>query len=382
MSIYQDLLQVFVERFAEEAPLAVQAPGRVNIIGEHTDYNDGFVFPMAIDRSLYIALRPRSDRIVTVQSLDFDRTIEFDLDHLDPSQKGFPSYIQGMAWGLQGAGYTLTGFDGIMKGNVPLGSGLSSSAALELAVARAFALVSGFDWDPIEMAKLAQFVENKWVGVQCGIMDQLISATGIVDHAILIDCRSLELKPIQLPLNTRIVILDTGSRRGLVDGAYNERRQQCEEVARFFRVETLRDVSLSDLESQAEELDEISYKRAHHVITENERTLQAYQAMQVNNPTLLGQLMIESHASLRDDFEVSSHALDLMVEIALNQEGCYGARMTGAGFGGCAVALVDVNAVETFVEAVMKAYDARSEYEAQIYVCRASAGASVLRDEP
>ena len=228
------------------------------------------------------------------------------------------------------------------------------------------------------MALLGQKTENQWVGVNSGIMDQLISAVGEKDHAVLIDCRSLETQSFPLPKDTVVVIMDTGTRRGLVDSAYNERRSQCEEAVKFFGVRALRDVSLSQLEARAKELSELTYKRAKHVISENERTLEAAEAMKKGDALLLGGLMNASHESLRDDFEVSSDALNVIVECALGQDGCYGARMTGAGFGGCAVALVEADKAEAFVKAVSQGYQSKTNKEPQIYVCQAVEGASTV----
>jgi galactokinase len=279
---------------------------------------------------------------------------------------------------MQEDGDVLRGWDGVVAGDVPGGAGLSSSAALEMATARAFAAVSGLAWDPPRMATLGQRAENQWVGVNCGIMDQMISAAGRTDHALLIDCRSLETALVPLPPETAIVVLDTATRRGLVGSAYNERRSQCETAARFFSVSALRDVSLDQFETQADQLDPVVRRRARHVITENARTLQAVAAMRRGDAVEMGRLMDGSHVSLRDEFEVSSDELNAMVEIARRQEACYGARMTGAGFGGCAVALVHAAAAETFVAAVDALYREATGLTPQIYICQAADGARVV----
>jgi len=367
----------FEQRFGSPPKAIVRAPGRVNLIGEHTDYNDGFVLPMAIDRAIWIALSPRPDRLVAARSLDFDDTAEFDLDRLE-KQVGWIEYLKGVAWALQEAGYALTGFDAVVAGDVPIGAGLSSSAAWELAAARAFAVTSGFAWDAAQMALLGQRAENKWVGVNCGIMDQMISAAGQADHALLIDCRSLETQAVPLPPGTAVVVLDTTTRRGLVDSAYNERRSQCETVAWFFGVKALRDVSLEQLNEKHGQLDRVAYRRARHVIGENDRTLQAAEAMKRGEAIELGQLMQLSHMSLRDDFEVSSRELNVMVECAERQSGCYGARMTGAGFGGCAVALVRQDAAEAFSAGVAAEYEDATSLTPNVYICTATNGAEVV----
>ncbi len=376
MSLQTLVTQAFQRRFGQSPAFVVRAPGRVNLIGEHTDYNDGFVLPMAIDRAVWIALRGRTDEQVHVHSLDLDQSTTFDLAALHHTDAGWAEYVKGVAWALQGAGYGLAGWEGVMAGDVPHGAGLSSSAAVELATARAFQVVSGFPWDPPVMAKLGQKAENQWVGMNCGIMDQMISAAGEADHALLIDCRSLATTAVPLPPDTVVVILDTATRRGLVDSAYNERRAQCEAAARYFGVPALRDVSMERFEAEGGGLDDVTMRRARHVISENARTLAAAAAMQAGDAAELGRLMAASHASLRDDFEVTNDALNVMVEIAGQQTGCWGARMTGAGFGGCAVALVQAELAEAFAAKVAAGYRARAHLTPALYVTAASAGAS------
>jgi galactokinase len=379
MDLQARVAQEFERRFGSAPGAIVRAPGRVNLIGEHTDYNDGFVLPMAIDRAIWIALAARPDRIVAAHSLDFGESAEFDLDRLE-KQAGWIEYLKGVAWALQEAGHTLTGFDAVVAGDVPIGAGLSSSAAWELAAARAFAVTSGFAWNAAQMALLGQRAENDWVGVNCGIMDQMISAAGEADHALLIDCRSLATQSVPLPPGMVIVVLDTATRRGLVDSAYNERRAQCEAVAQFFGVQALRDVTLEQLNEKRDQLDRLAYRRARHVISENERTLLAVDAMKHGEAIELGQLMQLSHMSLRDDFEVSSRELNVMVECAEHQTGCYGARMTGAGFGGCAVALVRQDAAEAFSAGIAAEYKDATGLTPNIYICTATNGAEVVRE--
>ncbi len=383
MSLQARVWPAFQKKYGTDPALVVRAPGRVNLIGEHTDYNDGFVLPMAIDREIWLAVRPRDDEQVVVHSLDFGKTAVFQLNALQHTKSGWAEYIKGVAWALQQNGYKLSGWEGIMAGNVPKGAGLSSSAALELATARAFQQVSDFAWDAPQMAKLSQLAENKWVGVNCGIMDQMISAAGQEGHALLIDCRSLDTQSVPLPptldgAETAVVSLDTTTRRGLVDSAYNERRQQCEAAADYFGVKALRDVSITEFLDAADNLEPVTRKRAKHVITENLRTLNAAKAMQNADAMLLGQLMNESHASLRDDFEVTNDALNAIVSIAQAQPACFGARMTGAGFGGCAVALVHGERVDAFVTAVSAQYAQQTSLTPKVYVCQPSEGASVV----
>jgi len=373
-----DLSGAFAERFGRPPRWVVRAPGRVNLIGEHTDYNDGFVLPLAIDRAIWIALEPRQDLQVTVHSLDFHESASFSVDRLTQDKAGWIEYLKGVAWSLQDAGYHLKGWHGVLQGDVPLAAGLSSSAALEMATARAFAAVAELAWEPARMAKLGQRAENRWVGVNCGIMDQLISAAGLAGHALLIDCRSLETQPVPFPPGIAVVVLDTATRRGLVDSAYNERRAQCEAAAKFFGVKALRDVDLGLFNARGSGLDETTRRRARHVITENQRTIDACEAMRRGDTTTLGVLMNQSHTSLRDDYEVSSDALNAMVETARAHAACFGARMTGAGFGGCAVAVIDAQAADDFAPRVAADYQAKTGHTPAVYVCQATNGAEVF----
>jgi len=331
---------------------------------------------------VWIALRPRGDRRVACHSLDLDQTTAFSLESIGEDTRnegtGWAEYLKGVAWALQQAGYTLGGWEGVVAGDVPIGAGLSSSAALEMATARVFAVTSGLPWDATTMAKIGQRAENEWVGVNCGIMDQMISAAGVAGHALLIDCRSLETQAVPLPPGTAVVVLDTATRRGLVDSAYNERRAQCEAAARFFGVPALRDVSVAQFQAQADRLDDVTRRRARHVVTEDDRTLDATEAMRQGNAVELGQLMNASHTSLRDDFEVSSDELNAMVACAIRQEACHGARMTGAGFGGCAVALVRAGVAHDFAAAVAACYQAATAITPNVYVCAATNGAEVV----
>lgn len=370
------VVDAFRARFGSEPAWVARAPGRVNLIGEHTDYNDGFVLPLAIERAVWIALRPRTDRRVVARSLDFAEELDVSLDALARGGAGWGEYVKGTAWALAEAGHALEGWEGVVGSDVPIGAGLSSSAALELATARAFAAVSVLAWDAAAMARLAQRAENAWVGMNCGIMDQMISAAGQEDHAVLIDCRSLETEAVPLPPGTAVVILDTATRRGLVDSEYNERRARCEAAAAHFGVPALRDVSPETLAARGAELDGVTLRRARHVVTEDARTRASVAAMRRGDAAALGAQMDAGHVSLRDDFEVSSPALDAMVEIARAHPGCLGARMTGAGFGGCAVALVRREAADDFVGSVAAEYAARTGRTPALYVTGASAGAS------
>jgi galactokinase len=375
MDLQPTITQAFKARFGTAPAFILRAPGRVNIIGEHTDYNDGFVLPMAIDRAVWIALRPRRDRQVAVHSLDFDETAEFSLHNLHKG-KGWLEYIKGVAWAMQVGRLKVEGWEGVMAGDVPKGAGLSSSAALEMAAARAFASVSDLEWEAVKMACLCQKAESEWVGVNCGIMDQMASAAARAGHALFLDCRSLNFEHIPLPGGLSVAVLDTATRRGLVDSAYNERRAQCEAAARVFGVRALRDVDMRAFEARASQLDALTCRRARHVIHENERVNQAVSAMRRGDAERLGRLLDASHASLRDDFEVSSPALDIMVDVARQTPGCFGARMTGAGFGGSAVAIVNTDKVQDFTAAVAQKYAQQTGLTPNVYICQAAAGAS------
>jgi galactokinase len=377
MDLSKQLSESFFKHFGDKPSLMVRAPGRVNLIGEHTDYNDGFVLPMAIDRAIWIAVRPRMDRGVRICSMDFEAEVVFSLDDLKKEQ-GWAEYLKGVAHILQAEGCKLSGWDGVIMGDVPRGSGLSSSAAVEMATARVFASISNLKWDAAYMARIGQRAENQWVGVNCGIMDQMASAASKEGHALFLDCRSLEIQHVPLPAHVAVVVMDTSTRRGLVDSAYNERRSQCEEAAHFFGVKALRDVSLDEFEKRKSGLNEVVMRRARHIITDDQRVLDAMQAMRTNDLVRLGNILNAGHISLRDDFEVTNEALNQIVEAAQMQSSCYGARMTGGGFGGCAIALVDAAKVNAFVDSVEKVYREKSGLEPQIYVCKASAGASVV----
>ncbi len=378
MSLQETVSAEFSRLYGGQPTHIVRAPGRVNLIGEHTDYNDGFVLPMTIDKAAWIALRPRDDRQVSVYSTFYEQSITFSLDDFETAKDGWIEYLRGVAWVLTNDGYTLKGWDGVLASDVPGGAGLSSSAAIEMATARALSVTSGFEWSAPVMAKIGQAAENNWVGAKTGIMDQMISAAGKADHALLIDCRSLECQLFPLPAGTVIVVLDTSTRRGLVDSLYNERRESCESAAHFFAVKALRDLTIEQFEDKASLLDPVTRRRARHVITENTRTLAAAEAMKRGDAVSLGKLMDESHISMRDDFEISSDALNMIVDAARREPECFGARMTGGGFAGCAVALVKADEAEHFATAVAITYQNSSGLTPAIYVCKATNGAEVI----
>lgn len=374
------LIDKFARTFAAAPDIIVRAPGRVNLIGEHTDYNDGFVLPMAINYDVRIAARARSDRVVRLHSVRFDQADSFDLScvvrlHSGPS---WANYVRGVVDVLQREGYVLQGLDAAIEGNVPIGAGLSSSAALELASLTAFRLLSGLTISPVCAALLCQRAESEFVGVRCGIMDQLISSLGRENHALLIDCRSLEHSPVPLPPDVSVVVVDSAVHRELVESAYNERRAQCEEAARRLGVRALRDLSVDELAASLNALPPAVARRARHVVSENQRVLDSVAALSNGDVAALGALLNASHASLRDLFEVSTPAIDTLVEIQQSAPGCWGARLTGAGFGGCTVALVRSRAVGAFEKVVRAEYQARTGNIPTFYICQAVDGAGLV----
>jgi len=375
----QRVLEAFRDVYKENPQFLVRAPGRVNLIGEHTDYNDGFVLPIALNRATWIALSPHDSQEVHLKSLDFDESVTVPLHQKLNQDRGWQEYLKGVVNIMSREKMMLKGWHGVVAGDVPIGAGLSSSASLELALAKAFAVAGDWKWEPQKMARLCQKAENEWVGMNCGIMDQTISALGQKGHALFLDCRSLETKQVALPDSLDVAVMDTGTRHKLVDSAYNERRSQCEEAAAFFEVVALRDLSLEKLLASEKELDPLVFRRARHVVCENDRVLNFINALEGGMHEKAGQLMNESHASLRNDFEVSSEALDLITNCARQTPGCYGARMTGGGFGGCGVALVDSSKSKEFSEAVETGYKASGGKNGMIYICSASEGAEALK---
>jgi galactokinase len=373
------LTQHFARAFDGKPDLIVRAPGRVNLIGEHTDYNDGFVLPMAIDYDIRIAVRARPDRTVRLYSADLDNHDTFCLDdvHRVGDKPTWADYVRGVADVLQHDGFRLRGMDAAISGNVPRAAGLSSSAAMELAAITAFRWLSTLDLDPVRAALLGQRAENEFVGMRCGIMDQFVSSLGKADHALLIDCRSLGYELVPMPAGARVVVTDSAIRRGLVDSAYNERRAQCEEGARLMGVKALRDVTVEMFEAHQARLPAVTARRCKHVVTEDQRTLDSVAALKRGDLAAFGKLMNASHASMRDGFEITTPDIDMLVEIQQNTPGCFGARMTGGGFGGCTVALVQDGAVPSVVEAIQAQYPARTGRTPQVYVCRATDGAGL-----
>jgi galactokinase len=365
-----------------------RAPGRVNLIGEHTDYNDGFVMPVALDISTWARVSPRDDRRLQIYSENFDEEVEVDLAAQLATQltarKHWSDYPIGVAVMLDRAGHRLRGARLELRGEVPIGSGLSSSAAVEVATACALVANAGLQVDKRELARLCRQAENEFVGARVGIMDQFVSLFGQAQHALLLDCRTLEFKLLPLPDNYRLMICNTMVKHELASSAYNERREQCEagvqHLAQFLPdVKALRDVSIEQLEQYRAGLSEVVYRRCRHVITENARVLAAGDALERSDLHEFGKLMAASHQSLRYDYEVSSDELDLMVELAQKVEGVYGARMTGGGFGGCTVNLVAEYHIEEFQTTVAREYERITKLEPEIYVCTAANGAEEIK---
>ena len=370
----------FQDHYGIHPRLIVRAPGRVNLIGEHTDYNDGYVFPVAIDRATYVAARPRDDGRIHVISADIGEEDQFALESIERSaERPWSNYIRGVVKGLLAAGHHVGGASLLINSDVPRGAGLSSSAALEVATGYAFQLLDRLNLLGEELALLAQGAENSFVGVQCGIMDQFIAALGQADHALLLDCRDLSYRAVPLPPDAKIVVCNSHVDHALAGTAYNQRRAECAEAVRllkqwFPKITALRDVTLDQFRLHEAALSMPVRARARHVITENDRALRGAAALERGDVVAFGTLMDESHASLRDDYQVSIPELDVLVEAAQRVPGCYGSRLTGAGFGGCTVSLVEATAVERFRRDVAAAYREATGRATTIYVCRASDG--------
>ncbi len=377
------LAQHFEQLFGVPARI-FRAPGRVNLIGEHTDYNDGFVMPAAVGFSTYIAIAPRSDRKLLIHSEEFPGNFEFDLDRLPEKRLGaWCDYLVGVAVILQRNGHKLTGANLLVHGEVPIGAGLSSSAALEVSSALAFLSLGKSQMPLPEVAQICRQAENSFVGARVGIMDQFVSCMGKAGHGLLLDCRSLEFRLVPIPLDMQLVVCNTMVKHDLATGAYNERREECEEGVRIFAewdpaIRALRDVPVEMLEEHASELPVNIRKRCTHVIRENLRTLDTARALTEGDLDRVRNLMHESHNSLRDLYEVSCRELDLMVEAAQGLPGFCGGRMTGGGFGGCTVNLVRQENAEDFAKRIAELYRQATGIDPQVYLCSAEDGAQAL----
>lgn len=379
-----------LERFKDlygATPRVFRAPGRVNLIGEHTDYNDGFVMPAAIDFFTWVAVAPPADRVLAVHSEQFGEHIELNPDELGgPPRKHWSDYVRGVAAKLRSHAREGSGANLLISGEVPLGAGLSSSAALEVSTALALSSIWGIELSRFQLAKLCQSAEHEYAGTRCGIMDQFISLFGSAGHCLMLDCRSLDYTALPIPNSARLVICDSKVKHELAGGEYNRRRQDCEAGVQRLRqygphITALRDVTPELLEQHKDALPEVVYRRCRHVVTEDERVLRAADALKSGDLKSFGRLMYESHASLRDDYEVSCKELDLLVEIASSIDGVWGARMTGGGFGGCTINLVPVESVGRFQLEVGRQYESRSGIVPSIYVCSAASGAGPVEAE-
>jgi galactokinase len=390
MEITNHITRVFQETFGVPSAHLVRAPGRVNLLGEHVDYNDGFVLPAAIDRATYIAFSPTGTDLSALVALDMDQRASFTLQTIPSKTQADGSplpewahYPAGVMWSLTEENLSTPGMNAVFASDVPRGSGLSSSASVEMAFTMAWQTLGGWTLPPMKRALLGQKAENQYVGVNCGIMDQFASACGVENNLHLLDCRSLEWKTIPLPEDVSIVIADTSVRRKLTGGEYNKRRFACEEAVRLLKqdlpdIKSLRDVSVEEFNRFAPKLPEEVSKRARHVVEEIERSNQAEALLEAGNIQHFGELMNQCHASLRDLYEVSSPELNVMASIAQSLDGCYGARLTGAGFGGCTANLVAREKADEFAHALATGYKAETGLHPEIYITRASNGAELL----
>ncbi|MGA8298211.1 MAG: galactokinase [Terriglobales bacterium] len=376
------LLTRFAELYGMGTGVQIfRAPGRVNLIGEHTDYNDGFVMPMAIGFYTWIAAKRRADRVIEVYSEHFSERISFTLDSLNgPPTNHWSDFIRGVAETLQQAGHHLAGASLLIHGEVPIGAGLSSSASLEVSVALALVSLADLDVPLLDLAKLCQTAEHKYVGTRVGIMDPFVASFGVAGHALMLDCRSLEYQLLAIPNDLRVIVCNSMVRHELASGEYNRRRADCEAGVKVLHsllphVHSLRDVRMVDLEKFSHALPPVVYRRCRHVVTENQRVLAAVNALKSQDADRFGHLLYRSHASLRDDYEVSCRELDLLVDLASSRPGVFGARMTGGGFGGCTVNLVHSAYADAFGSEIAHAYAQTIGVSPEIYLCEPAQGA-------
>jgi galactokinase len=390
MEIEAQVIQFFREKFGYSPAYIARAPGRVNLLGEHVDYNDGFVLPAAIDRSTYIAFSAADSDQISVWAADFGQHAAFSQKTLKSKTQpdGSPlldwaEYPAGVAWALSEKSLAVKGLCAVFSSDVPRGAGLSSSASVELAFATAWKTLGGWQTSPMELALLSQRAENKYVGVNCGIMDQFASSCGEKDRLLLLDCRSLKYQTLPLPESVVIIIADTSVRHSHTTDAYNDRRASCEEAVRILKrdlsgIKSLRDVTIADMDQLSLKLPVEVEKRARHVVEEIDRTQQAVKLLERRDMEGFGRLMNECHASLRDLYEVSCPELDVMAHIAQSLDGCYGARMTGGGFGGCTVNLVTREMADRFTKTLADKYESDMGLHPEIYTCRAFSGAGLI----
>lgn len=374
----EKVVEKFRNLFGSEPEFVVFAPGRVNLIGEHTDYSDGFVLPFAINLGIILAFSPTYNDKIDIYAIDFDQMFSHRMSKFSKGPADWTAYIKGVIWALKSQFVDLNGFQGVIAGNLPIGAGLSSSAALEVAAAKAFCISSDVDLSNTELAKICQRAEREWVGVNVGIMDQLISTCGKKGQAVKLDCRTLESKYIPIPDGICFVVLDTNTRRELSQSAYNTRHEEIELAAQILKVPALRDASLTMLTKEKVKIPSKIYRRARHVISENNRVHTFVNAMNDHDLHKMGHLLNESHTSLCDDFEVSSEELNVIVDISKAQPGAYGARMAGAGFGGCALAMVDEHFLDVFIRNVHHEYHMNTNFEPHIFSVESSDGVHLV----
>lgn len=380
MNVKTTVIDTFAQVYSKQPDMVVRAPGRANLIGDHTDYNDGFVMPLAVDRALWMAVGRRDDGLMSVHSLDFgDTNVTFSLEQLeDKSLPHWTLHIRGAWWLLQQQGISPIPLSVVIASDIPIGGGMSSSAAIGVAaIELALALAQITPYDQKQKALMAVKIENEFMGFPCGVMDQMASAAALDHSAMLLDCRHLEITPVPIPESVRVVVINSNKPRLLAQSGYAERRAQCEAAAAQLGVAALRDVTLEILESNQTALGPMKYKRARHVVTENARTLEMKTVLERGDLARAGELINQSHYSLRDDYESSVHELDVLTDIARKMDGCYGARIMGGGFGGCAVGLVAAEAIESFIQQVTPAYQQQTGLIPEFYVCEPSAGSHV-----
>jgi len=376
--LQEKVFKTYVNLFNAEPEFMIFAPGRVNLIGEHTDYSDGFVLPFAIDLGIIIAFSPKPNDLINLYAVDFDQFFEQNISTILKFEEGWKGYLKGIIQVLKDLGFKLKGFQGVVAGNLPIGAGLSSSAALEVAAVKTLCISSDIDLPDIELAKIGQIAERECVGVNVGIMDQLISAKGRLGYAVKLDCRTLETEYIPIPEGVSFVVLDTKTRRELSHSAYNTRHEEVDIAARILEVSHLRDATHAMLTEKKGSFPMDVYHRAKHVISENERVHDFVAAMQNNELKKMGDILNISHVSLRDEFDVSSKELNIIVDLAKEQPGCFGARMTGAGFGGCALAMIDQWVLDTFLNKVHLLYQAETNINPHIFKVKSVDGVHMI----
>jgi galactokinase len=378
------IIELKFKELFNETPLIIRSPGRVNLIGEHTDYNMGFVLPAAIDKAIYFAITPRNDDDCVVFALDINEEYKFGINNLKKSEKSWPNYLMGVVEQLNVSGYSLKGFNCVFGGNIPMGAGLSSSAALEAGLAFALNYIFNFGIDKLKLVKMAQKAENKFVGVECGIMDQFISLFGKSGNVLRLDCRSLEYNYFPFNFeNISIVLFDTCVSHSLAFSEYNQRRKECDEGLKviqkdFHHFQNLRDVSIDLLNENKAKLNKIIYKRCEYVIRENERVLKACTALENHDLTAFGSLMYKTHEGLSKNYEVSCKELDFLVDLTKDNPHVFGSRMMGGGFGGCTINLIENDSIESVNKMIAAEYNKRFNIEAKIYVTKISNGTNII----